>query len=1149
MAYATETEKYAQEAQDYLDRTHDYLNNKLPGRTIRLVDPRADQFSQAADDKRQLSAIQKANGQPNAQDSPEIIDLGEGDTNSQPEVIDLSESQPERSRGLAETYQSHRPDWNAPPKTAEHPVAKDAARVLNALSPITNVLQEIAAPFETAGDYYRGLISPKTVLPGINREGSFAGPQTTRELNPSIDQALQAGDPATALVREFATGIMTNPAYIGMSPLLRRPAVPMPQPISQTDLKVLSAEEMLGGRPAEMAREATTVAAPQAIPFEAPNMHGYTSQPTGRFVLPTGAEPGITDLARAHQARMLEDTKTGAFYGQEEALPLQRTESHEARPAPTPTAVDLVSGKAELDRGKEQFTSVFEKPHALRTAEEILQERQQLQSKPLHGREDVQIREANAFIPRGSSESATEGAITGARQASAKVSAKEMKLQETREEINQEFAIEYVNEQVAKQKAPAKEPVRVAGVELPKTFDHLNTEGLFPSTKQRITEDVLSVIGKFSPAWKGASESILKAYEIAGREASQSLDKFTNDVSGLFGERPWFTRKGMAFKDLTRGENVAIAKAQRAFNLDADVEEAAFNYLYTAGKMEPPMSMPAAKREQAIKYATMVYEDMLKPTSEHPGVRQIQIKDPFTGKTFAPGEPSMFVPHQPIKEITKDALNQNQWKLLYERMGGEAGTSGDLQAFINRVVSFSRRDPEVGISLFEMPNLQQKRLLDLTALGGSPYQQAKRLGYETDLFSAAVRHRTNGTLRGELQLLKPGIDSLRAASNFDKDAAIWLDKALNYAMKVPHGVGEVQPLSTNAILGVRRWVDTVLLGMASLSNLTQFAYPVARAMGTPVLGAKANLRGVMDYVFGNNQELIKQSGALLPYYLNQYSHPTGPLAVFHSNVMNMYGMPHVDRQTRLFAGHIGNRYVSALADQLLANPTSKTHAKILDEMGGPGAAKAILTEGKVNDNLRLEMIQRFANQTAATLDARGLPWYATSENPFAKMVLQYKPFLIANSAELQRSIANAPTKLVAMNRFAALMTVGGATATGVYEAKQMFQHFVQGDNYEPPNRDGVYALERALAGLSGAYAMVLLDLAENPERTLANMAGGPTLGYATGFAKDLKASLKHGPGWRSLRTLSELPVVGPLTHSYVKGRATEESQQLRESGE
>lgn len=1124
MAYATETEKYAQEAQDYLDRTHDYLNNKLPGRTIRLVDPRADQFSQAADDKRQLSAIQKANGQPNAQDSPKITDLGEGDTNPQPEVIDLSESHPERSKGIVEK-------------------ALDFGK--NLVTPRTT-LGDLASPEflnnlalgVTGGAAVGMLAGPGGAIAGA-LAGGLSSPLAFEGYKREIEKFTLMGYSPEEAAQKAALSSTVFGVASGLTGNVPQPVI-RPRAISPTELKVLSAEEMLGGRPTEIARETTTVAAPQAIPFEAPSVRGYTAQPTGRFVLPTGAEPSITDLARAHQADVLTGSQTGVFYGPE-GVPrkIYDTDQRLAR-------TDRLLG---TEYTEPDTIAPFEKPRALRTAEEILQERQQLQSKPLHGREDVQIREANAFIPRGSSESATEGAITGARQASAKISAKEMKLQETREEINQEFAIEYVNEQIAKQKALAKEPVRVVGVELPKTFDHLNTEGLFPSTKQRITEDVLSVIGKFSPAWKGASESILKAYEIAGREASQSLDKFTNDVSRLFGERPWFTRKGMAFKDLTRGENVAIAKAQRAFNLDADVEEAAFNYLYTAGKMEPPMSMPAAKREQAIKYATMVYEDMLKPTSEHPGVRQIQIKDPFTGKTFAPGEPSMFVPHQPIKEITKDALSQNQWKLLYERMGGEAGTSGDLQAFINRVVSFSRRDPEVGISLFEMPNLQQKRLLDLTALGGSPYQQAKRLGYETDLFSAAVRHRTNGTLRGELQLLKPGIDSLRAASNFDKDAAIWLDKALNYAMKVPHGVGEVQPLSTNAILGVRRWVDTVLLGMASLSNLTQFAYPVARAMGTPVLGAKANLRGVMDYVFGNNQELIKQSGALLPYYLNQYSHPTGPLAVFHSNVMNMYGMPHVDRQTRLFAGHIGNRYVSALADQLLANPTSKTHAKILDEMGGPGAAKAILTEGKVNDNLRLEMIQRFANQTAATLDARGLPWYATSENPFAKMVLQYKPFLIANSAELQRSIANAPTKLVAMNRFAALMTAGGATATGVYEAKQMFQHFVQGDNYEPPNRDGVYALERALAGLSGAYAMVLLDLAENPERTLANMAGGPTLGYATGFAKDLKASLKHGPGWRSLRTLSELPVVGPLTHSYVKGRATEESQQLRESGE
>ena len=95
MAYATETEKYAKEAQDYLDRTHEYLNNKLPGRTIRLVDPRDERFSQAAEDVRQHRAILKADSQ-SEQDAPRTFDLEEADPTDQPRVLDLTGAQPER---------------------------------------------------------------------------------------------------------------------------------------------------------------------------------------------------------------------------------------------------------------------------------------------------------------------------------------------------------------------------------------------------------------------------------------------------------------------------------------------------------------------------------------------------------------------------------------------------------------------------------------------------------------------------------------------------------------------------------------------------------------------------------------------------------------------------------------------------------------------------------------------------------------------------------------------------------------------------------------------------------------------------------------------------------------------------------------------
>lgn len=1133
---------YEKEAQQYQDDISQYLNHVRSGsRTIRLVDPRADRFSQAREDRRQVAAIDQANARSNEPDLPESVDLSEGDTTPLPDSIDLSEGQSVRSKGISEVYQSHRPNWNAPPRTADHPVAKEAGRVLDALAPVLNTLQEIGAPLETLGDYFRGAIHKDTVLPGIGREGAYAGPKTPQELNPSIGQAYQAGDPATGLIRELATGLGTNPAFVGMSPVLR-PV--QPRPVTPYELKVLSAEEMVGGTPVEVPRPTTPMPSPEAIPVPA-QPQGYKVQPTGRFVLPTGAAPDITDLAQAHQARILGDTKTEAFFDASEGAPLQRTEFHEPRPAPTPRAVDLISGKADLDRGKEQYTGVFEKPRALRTAEELLQERQYMESKPLHGRKDQAIREAQAYIPYGSSETANEGAALGAVRGLRKAGAKERRLQEARQQDIEDFAIEYVKERIDQKPSTLSEPISLPSGPLPRTFDHLSADSMFPSVRQRIVGDVLTVIGKFSPAWQGASESILKSYEIAAKDASKSIELYKNHVADLFGTRNWFQRKGIGFKELSDGENVAIASAQRAFNLTPQVEEAAFNYLYTNGEMLPP----AAIRDQAIKYAELTFQDMLQPTSSHPGVRQMKIRDPFTGELFDPGQPSMFVAHQPIKETSRTALKQHQWELLYNRMGGAEKTSLSLEDFIKRVVGFSKRDPEVGVEIFNMPNLQQKRIVDLSALGGSPYQWAKKLGYETDIFSMAVRYRASGTLRGELELLRPGLDALKAATTgLEPDAAKWLSDAVDFAMKVPHGADQVKQTMTRTLQAARRWADMTQLKMSLLTNATQFAYPIAKTMGTPVLGTKANLKGVLDYVFGQDQNLIKQSGALFPSVLNEFSHPTGPLAVWHANIMRAYGMPLIDRNTRLFAGHIGNRYITELERYFLANPTSQTHAKLLNELGGPAAAKTILTDGRVNDELRLEMIQRFANQTSGILDARGLPWYATSENPYAKAVLQYKPFLIANSAELHRMIGNAPTRAVAANRFATLVTAGGAAGLGAYEAKQLFYSIVQGDAYEKPTKDDLYAVEAALAGMSGAYSAATLDALNDATRNRIALSM-PILSYPSGLAKDLMDSVKYGPGWRSLRTLSEIPGAGLVTAPFIKGRAKEEATALRESQE
>jgi hypothetical protein len=122
-------------------------------------------------------------------------------------------------------------------------------------------------------------------------------------------------------------------------------------------------------------QDAAADAAAQARRGEVPK-----PQPTGEYVETPPTLPSILELAKQMQASVEKTSETGAFFEPGQPPVARVTPPYEARPAPTPTAKDLVTGKAELDRAREAETSVFEKSRALRTAEEILQERNLLRT-------------------------------------------------------------------------------------------------------------------------------------------------------------------------------------------------------------------------------------------------------------------------------------------------------------------------------------------------------------------------------------------------------------------------------------------------------------------------------------------------------------------------------------------------------------------------------------------------------------------------------------------------------------------------------------------------------------------------------------------------------------------------------------------------
>src|SRR6185295_14127974 len=112
------------------------------------------------------------------------------------------------------------------------------------------------------------------------------------------------------------------------------------------------------------------------------------------------------------------------------------------------------------------------------------------------------------------------------------------------------------------------------------------------------------------------------------------------------------------------------------------------------------------------------------------------------------------------------------------------------------------------------------RLLDLESLGGSPYQWAKKLGYETDPFRAAFRFNSMARLRGQLAQIG-GRENAEGQLGFTNgpinqllmqvpaeasEANKWLHQAVDRAMLNP-GKYDALGTTTNTLKGLSHMLD------------------------------------------------------------------------------------------------------------------------------------------------------------------------------------------------------------------------------------------------------------------------------------------------------------------------------------------------------
>jgi len=674
------------------------------------------------------------------------------------------------------------------------------------------------------------------------------------------------------------------------------------------------------------------------------------------------------------------------------------------------------------------------------------------------------------------------------------------------------------------------------------SLNNANTLGgaVLPSLYSRTSGSVTDAMRSAGPLGKVSADLIDHAYSARGILTNQDMINTTQALDAILRRSTPSERLKTIASQLTEGENGFLTGLRKLYNVPEAVQEQAFNYMITKGRMVP-------KDPQAKAIGDILFQKGLFPASNDPLIRQLKgVKNPFTGKFTPFGDPDMFHPQQPIHGITKDAISDAHWNLAYQHAGGES-LGIPMSVYRDTVVAMSKNQVPEAIAA-RMPGLENMRLLDIgklaEATGQSPYQLAKKLGYETDPFRATFKFNSLARLRGQLGQIEEPLKLLRAEIPMaDKALTEWMLKAHQRALLNP-GEWDATVQTTDTIKGISHVLDMTMLQKGGLANMAQPAYIVARG------GVKNSLKGYADMLTGTDRLLIERSGATFPAVLNELTNPSGPLATFSSAAMKLYGLSWADRFTRNFAGHVGNRFIQGIEEKFLANPASTKHAGLIAELGGD--PKAILQAGKIPDTMRLQMIQKFANHTAGITDVRGVPLWATTENPWARLINKYRTFATANTAEARRLVINAPTTSVAVGRVARLLAgaglFGGSIKAGEEAFSEMLGQKVYGKSDAQDKGMLLHTVQSLIYGLGTVEGMFLVNTARDPKTAVLSAVGGPAAGVTAGLLQDLSSTVEHGVGYRSIRTLSSrVPLVGAVTGPYIRGKAQKEAAQTAEN--
>ena len=230
MAEGGLTAKYEREAQAYLQEVHQAKTSGRWDKTIRLKDPLAERYSQAADDARQQKAIAKADRLQNAQDLPESVDLDLGNTPDPPDSVDLPESQPVRSTGILGKALDTAKDLVTPRTTLGDLASPEFLNNFAMMTTGGAAVGGLAGPGGMVAGGLAGALSAPLAFEGFKREV-----EKFTKMGYTPDEAQRAAA-LSSTVLGVASGLTGNVPPTGVRP---SGIPPTPQVINQAELDAL----------------------------------------------------------------------------------------------------------------------------------------------------------------------------------------------------------------------------------------------------------------------------------------------------------------------------------------------------------------------------------------------------------------------------------------------------------------------------------------------------------------------------------------------------------------------------------------------------------------------------------------------------------------------------------------------------------------------------------------------------------------------------------------------------------------------------------------------------------------------------------------------------------------------------------------------